>query len=454
MTKNFNPPIPPPTPNDAPVPRYTSYPTAPHFQAGVNAETYGDWLGGIGGEDTLSLYFHVPFCAAMCWYCGCHTKVVNRTQPVADYAGLLAREIRLAADAIPADPGVVHVHWGGGTPTMLSAHGFSSLMDTARRHFRFTVDAEVAVEIDPRTLTRDMARTLARAGVTRASLGVQDFNIRVQEAINRIQPFEVTENAVTWLRQAGIEDINFDLMYGLPEQSADDVVRSIDLAHRLGPDRLALFGYAHVPWMKTHQKMIDENALPGGLERMAQIKAAEKPLGEWGYRAIGLDHFAKPGDALAIAFDKGRLRRNFQGYTTDEARTLLGFGASAIGSLAEGYVQNETALGGWSRAIRAGRFAVVRGIELSADDRLRRAVIERLMCGLEADPVAMAADFGLDETFAPELAALEPMAANGLVTVTGNRIHITAEGRPLMRTVAAVFDRYLETGAARHSRAV
>jgi len=452
--KNLRSAAAPVNPYDAPVPRYTSYPTAPHFQAGVNAETYGGWLNRIGGEDTLSLYFHVPFCAAMCWYCGCHTKVVKRTRPVTDYAGLLAREIALSADAIPAHPGVVHVHWGGGTPTMLSADDFSSLMDTARRHFRFTGDAEVAVEIDPRTLTRDMARTLAGAGVTRASLGVQDFNAHVQEAINRIQPFEVTENAVNWLREAGIEDINFDLMYGLPEQSVDDVVRSIDLAHRLDPDRLALFGYAHVPWMKTHQKMIDEDALPGGLDRMAQVEAAAKRLGERGYRAIGLDHFAKPGDALSIALDKGRLRRNFQGYTTDKARVLLGFGASAIGSLAEGYVQNEAALGGWGRSIRAGRFAVVRGVELTADDRLRRAIIEKLMCGLEADPGAMAADFGLDETFAPELAALEPMVADGLVTVTENRIHITETGRPLMRTVAAVFDRYLETGVARHSRAV
>ena len=206
--------------------------------------------------------------------------------------------------------------------------------------------------------------------------------------------------------------------------------------------------------MKTHQKMIDEDALPGGLDRMAQVEAAAKRLDERGYRAIGLDHFAKPGDALSIALDKGRLRRNFQGYTTDKASVLLGFGTSAIGSLPQGYVQNDTSSRGYRRSIDDGTLPIVRGIELTADDRLRRAVIEKLMCGLEADLGAIAAEYGLDETFAPELEALEPMVADGLVLVTENRIHITEEGRPLMRTVAAVFDRYLETGVARHSRAV
>ena len=265
---------------DGRVPRYTSYPTAPHFQPGVTAETYGDWLSAIGGDDTLSLYFHVPFCAAMCWYCGCHTKVVKRHQPVADYAAVLHKELSLVADAVAASPNVVHVHWGGGTPTMLSKKDFSSLMGAVRKRFRFAADAEVAVEIDPRTLGREMAETLAQAGVTRASLGVQDFNRHVQEAINRVQPFEITAAAVEDLRNAGIDAINFDLMYGLPGQSVDDVVRSVDLAVRLLPDRLALFGYAHVPWMKTHQRMIDEAALPGGPERMSQVKAAAKRLAD------------------------------------------------------------------------------------------------------------------------------------------------------------------------------
>ena len=437
-----------------PVPRYTSYPTAPHFQPGVTAATYRDWLSAIDGDDTLSLYFHVPFCAAMCWYCGCHTKVVKRYPPVADYAAVLGKELSLVADAVAESPNVVHVHWGGGTPTMLSKNDFSSLMGAVRKRFRFAADAEVAVEIDPRTLDKEMAATLAQAGVTRASLGVQDFNRHVQEAINRVQPFATTAAAVEDLRDAGIDAINFDLMYGLPGQSVDDVVRSVDLAVRLWPDRLALFGYAHVPWMKIHQRLIDEAALPGGPERMSQAMAAAKRLAEHGYRPIGLDHFARPGDALAVALDEGRLRRNFQGYTTDRAATLLGFGASAIGSMAEGYVQNAAPLGEYARAIRQGRFAVVRGIELTADDRLRRALIEGLMCGLEVDLEATAGRFGVAESFSTELAALVPMVSDGLVEVKGGRIRVTAKGQPWMRTVAAQFDRYLEPGEARHSRAV
>jgi oxygen-independent coproporphyrinogen-3 oxidase len=295
---------------------------------------------------------------------------------------------------------------------------------------------------------------LALAGVNRASLGVQDFNDHVQQAINRIQPFDVTERAVEWLKEAGIKAINFDLMYGLPGQTVDDVIRTVDQAVRLGPDRLAVFGYAHVPWMKAHQRMIDEDRLPPGPERLAQALAAGRRLGEHGYRAIGLDHFARPGDALTQALDEGRLRRNFQGYTTDRSSVLLGFGASSIGSLAEGYVQNQVPFADYGRAIRKGRLAAARGIQLTDDDRLRRAVIERLMCGLDADLDEMAAGFGLDETFAPELAALKPLAGDGLVDIRGSLVRITEQGRPWMRTIAAQFDRYLETGEARHSRAV
>jgi oxygen-independent coproporphyrinogen-3 oxidase len=439
---------------DAAVPRYTSYPTAPHFRPDVTADTYRDWLVGIGADGALSLYFHIPFCKAMCWYCGCHTKVVRRYRPIADYAALLAREMALVAAELRARPPVVHVHWGGGTPTMLDAGDFSALMAAARRHFRFAGNAEVAVEIDPRTLDRSMIEALAAAGITRASLGVQDFNLHVQQAINRVQPFSVTAEAVRRLRDCGISAINFDLMYGLPGQSVADVVRTVDRAATLAPDRLALFGYAHVPWIKTHQRMIDETALPGGRERLAQAEEAAARLVAHGYRRIGLDHFARPGDALANALDAGRLKRNFQGYTDDRAKTLLGFGASAISSLPEGYVQNEVPLATYGRAIKAARLATARGFGLSADDRLRRHVIERLMCGLEVDLAAAAAAHGIDEPFADELARLATMAANGAVELEGTWVRISERGRPWMRTVAAVFDRYLDSGIARHSRAV
>ncbi len=440
---------------DAPVPRYTSYPTAPHFHEGVDAEVYRDWLAAIPRDERLSLYLHVPYCTRMCWYCGCHTKVVRQYGPVGDYARSLEREVALVADAVPEGPRVTHVHWGGGTPTMLSSEDFTVLMSALRQGFSFAAEAEVAVEIDPRTLTKDKVLALARAGVTRASLGVQDFNEITQQAINRIQPFEMSAESVGWLRDADISAINFDLMYGLPHQTVELVVKTVDLAASLKPDRLALFGYAHVPWMKTHQRMIDEAALPGATERLLQAEAAAERLAEHGYRRIGLDHFARADDSLARAADDGRLRRNFQGYTDDQAGVLLGFGASAIGGLPQGYVQNAVPFGTYAEAIASGQLATSRGVEVDADDRLRRAVIERLMCDLAVDLSQFGGDPGAPpDRFAQELSALAPMVRDGLVAIDGSRVLITDVGQPLMRTVCAVFDRYLASGKGRHSRAV
>lgn len=444
---------------DSPVPRYTSYPTAPQFHPGVNAKTYCKWLENVGNGDAVSLYFHVPFCTRMCWYCGCHTKVVRRYSPVADYADLLRREIGLVAAAMHASPTVTHVHWGGGTPTMLSEADFADLMTTAREHFHFAGDAEIAVEIDPRTLTKDKAEALAAAGVTRASLGVQDFNDAVQQAVDRVQPYEMTAESVAWLRAAGVSRINFDLMYGLPRQTADDAIRTADLAAGLEPDRIAIFGYAHVPWMKSHQKMIDEATLPDSTERLEQSEASTARLMAHGYRRIGLDHFARPDDAMVRALDAGTLKRNFQGYTTDRATALIGFGASAIGSLREGYVQNAAPFKAYADAIKAGRPAVTRGVRLDDDDRLRRAVIERLMCDLAVDLDAVSAEHGatgarLNDSFSDAFSALKPMQEDGLVEIEGGRITITEQGRPLMRSVCAAFDRYLGAGPGRHSRAV
>ena len=435
--------------DDARVPRYTSYPTAPHFHGGIDAAVYGEWLTRLGTESPVSLYFHVPFCTRMCWYCGCHTRIVGRYEPVAEYVEALAREIDLVADTIAARPLVTHVHWGGGTPTMLSPAHFEGLMADLARRFRLSGDAEIAVEIDPRTLDGDRISALAECGVTRASLGIQDLTPGVQRAVNRVQPFAMVADAVTALREAGIAEINFDLMYGLPHQTVDDVIATVDRVAGLAPDRLAVFGYAHVPWMKTHQRMIDEADLADGPERRAQAEAAAERLVGHGYRRIGLDHFAAAGDALTAAHDNGELRRNFQGYTTDRAASLIGFGASAIGALADGYVQNAVPVGQYAGDISGGRLAVRRGIALTADDRVRRDVIEKLMCQLAVDLS------GLGEgCFADELSRLAPMAADGLVEIDDGHIRVTEAGRPLLRSVCAVFDRYLGTGAARHSRAV
>lgn len=440
---------------DRRVPRYTSYPTAPHFHPGVNAATYERWLAAMAPDDPLSLYFHVPFCHEMCWYCGCYTKVVRRYGPVGDYAATMTAEVAIIGGLMGARPPVTHMHWGGGTPTILSADDLERLIGEVRDSFNVAPDAEIAVEMDPRTMTEDRVRALARAGVNRASLGVQDFNEHVQKAINRIQPFEMTAQVVGWLRDAGIDAINFDLMYGLPYQTVDDVHRSVELAASLRPDRLAAFGYAHVPWMKSHQKMIPDEALPDAWQRFEQAEATAQGLVERGYRRIGLDHFALESDAMTEALDQGRLHRNFQGYTTDEASTLIGFGASSIGALPQGYVQNAQPLRGWAEAVHAGRPAVVKGIALSDEDRLRRSVIERLMCDLEVDLAAETARHGKTaDHFRDEMEALGPMIVDGIAALDGTVIRITETGRPLMRTICALFDSYLDSGVGKHSQAV
>lgn len=431
------------------VPRYTSYPTAPHFTAAVGPEIYADWLRALSADTTLSLYLHVPYCAKLCLYCGCNTKIVRRRDPIDAYADTLAREIERVA-ALTGRHKVSSIHWGGGTPSMLGASRLAELADGIAVEFDLSDISEHAIEIDPRQCDPEFVRTLAAIGVNRASLGVQEFSAHVQEAIGRVQPFGQVASAVAALRAAGIADLNFDLMYGLPHQSESDLKHSIGLADTLAPSRIALFGYAHVPWFKTHQRMIDATALPGASERLAQAEAARAMLISLGYVPIGFDHFAKPGDSLAQAATAHRLRRNFQGYTTDNASALIAFGASAIGRLPQGFVQNASDTAGYTRAIEAGGFATVRGKALSSDDDVRARIIERLMCDLAVD----LDDVPGNEEFADAFTALAPLAADGLVAIDGRRITVTEAGRPFVRLAASAFDAYLANGTARHSRAV
>ncbi len=437
------------------VPRYTSYPTAPHFGPAVGPEQYAGWLAQLDTDRAGSLYLHVPFCKAMCWYCGCHTKIVARYDPIAEYLGHLRREIALVADTLPGRLKIRHIHFGGGTPTMMAPADFESLIALLRQRFDVLPDAEIAVEIDPRTLTEEMAQALGRAGGNRASLGVQDFDEGVQKAVNRLQPLAMTERAVTWLRSNGIGAINLDLMYGLPLQTVDSVARSAEIALGLDPARLAVFGYAHVPWMKSHQKKIDESALADSLGRWRQFSAIASVLNAGGYRLIGLDHFARPEDELSVMQAAGKLHRNFQGYTTDDADILLGFGASSIGELPQGYIQNAVPFDQYAQAIEEGRFATAKGYALAGDDRVRRAAIVRLMCDLSVDVGAVAAAHGYDAGFFDaELAGMGDLVADGVAVVDGRRVTVPDSAQPLMRIVAARFDTYLSTGAGRHSRAV
>ena len=440
---------------DQPVPRYTSYPTALHFYDGINEEVYRGWLSDLPSDEPLSLYFHIPFCHSLCWFCGCHTKIVQRYTPIADYLKALTREIELVKECFSSKRKLRHLHFGGGTPTILESDDVYKVGEILHRHFSFDDATDFALEIDPRTVDEAKIAAWADIGLTRASLGVQDINPDVQEAVHRIQPFENTAQVVEWLRNHGIQGINFDLMYGLPRQTVPHVLATVDKLLTLEPGRLALFGYAHVPWMKRHQKLIQEKELPGPEDRLFQSEAARERLIEGGYVQIGLDHFAQANDSLAHALKHGTLHRNFQGYTTDDTKILIGLGASSIGSLPQGYVQNTAPIRQYIEAVHAGHLPITRGVSLREDDFLRRAVIERLMCDLKVDLEKIAHDFGKEIThFDREFAALKPLEADGLVEVNGHMVHVLPEGRPLLRTVCSVFDTYLQPGAGQHSHAV
>jgi oxygen-independent coproporphyrinogen-3 oxidase len=436
------------------VPRYTSYPTAPHFSKEIGDAEMRGWLAALDPHASLSLYFHVPFCREICAYCGCHTKAVRQEAPLTAYKETLLREVEMTARTTCAR-GVSSIHWGGGTPSILGPARFGEIVERVRDLFDVTRETEHAIELDPRILDDEMVEALARAGVNRASFGVQDLNAHVQEAAGRVQPFEIVARAVAMLRGAGITAINLDLMYGLPHQSVADVERTAATAASLDPQRLAVFGYAHVPWFKANQKLIDAAALPGAAERLAQAAAVRLVLERAGYEAIGLDHFARASDPLAIAAREGRMRRNFQGYTIDAATALLPFGVSSIGRLPQGFVGNATDLAGWRRAVEADRFPVTRGLVFSIEDLARADIIERLMCDFTADFGAIALEHGFSiDAFDDARPALSGLERDGVVEVSGRRVSVTEHGRPFVRLAAAAFDAYLDAGAARHSAAV
>jgi oxygen-independent coproporphyrinogen-3 oxidase len=436
------------------IPRYTSYPTAPHFSPAVGATLYRNWLSALPAEARLSLYLHVPFCWSLCWYCGCHTKVALHREPIDRCVAMLEREIALVSKPAGGRR-VAHLHWGGGTPTIVGPSGFLALMSSLRERFSFEADAEIAVEIDPRRLDVDMAAALGTVGVTRASIGIQTFDDRVQRAVNRVQTLEATRVCVDRLRRAGISALNVDLLYGLPHQTVASCEATVAAALELMPARISVFGYAHVPAMKRHQRLLDEAALPGGEERLRQEQAIGEALVRAGFVRIGLDHYARPEDTLARAQAQGRLRRNFQGYTDDPADALIGFGASSIGQLPQGYIQNAASISEWAQSIERGEFATVRGMALTREDRLRADIIERLMCDLGADIPAILHRHGFAPGFLDaELAELESLAADGLVRVDRGVIGVPETARTLIRRIASVFDAYLRPEEGRHAVAV
>ncbi len=437
---------------DGNVPRYTSYPTAVEFSNAVDEDSVAGWLGEVSLEERLSVYVHIPFCKRLCWYCGCNTRAVRNRSLISDYIAFVGDELALLERALPGRPHVGAIHLGGGTPNMLSREDLGSLFRALRHVFKVSPGAEIAAELDPAVLTEAWVKAAAFHGLTRASIGVQDLSPHVQQAVNRIESFEVVQRAVGWLRDAGIASINLDLMYGLPRQRTEDVMRTLDTILTLRPERLALFGYAHVPWVKSHQKLIDQDDLPGAAERLEQSEAAASLLEAEGYVRIGLDHFALPDDPLAVAMQQKRLRRNFQGYTADPHMTLIGVGASSISSLPQGYYQNDPTELGWRRRVQEGRLPVVRGVTLTDEDRFRGAIIETLMCRREVDLDVVCAEYGRSPAeLGPELEVLAGMQADGLVGLSGDTVALTPLGQPWLRSVARVFD--LRSGAqSRFSR--
>jgi oxygen-independent coproporphyrinogen-3 oxidase len=436
------------------VPRYTSYPTAPHFHGGIDGMCYARWLGETDPHKPVSLYLHVPFCDQLCWFCGCHTKQVRRYDPVADYLDALGAEIALAARILPGRRNVSAVHFGGGSPTVIEPDDIDSLRAKLDDAFDLDPDCEISVEIDPRNVDHDKLEAWHRFGITRASLGVQDFDPDVQRAINRRQSFEQTQAVVGALRKAGIGSINLDILYGLPLQTTETLRRTIDLAVSMRPNRIALFGYAHVPWVKKHQSLIDQDTLPGPAERFDMASDGAAQLAEAGYIALGIDHFADQDDNLAAAASDGRMRRNFQGYTTDDAETLIGFGASSIGRLPQGYVQNSVSAADYIRKVRAGELPTMRGFALSLSDRIIGRLIESLMCDFSFSISDLKRAFGAEvDSLLVEAAGIAALEG-AIVSFDGDTFFVKPEGQPFVRTIASRFDRYLTRNKARHSAAV
>lgn len=440
---------------EARLPRYTSYPTAPKFSSAVNADIYGDWLAAIEPGTEASIYAHIPFCRSMCWYCGCHTTITKRDEPIHDYIDILRREIGLVSSRTTGKLKIRHLHFGGGTPTIMQPQEFCDLIGLLRQRFDFLADAAIAVEIDPRTLKTDMAQALGKAGVTRASLGVQSFDPVVQRAINRIQTEEQTAKAVTELRDAGVRDINFDLIYGLPHQTVQSCIDTARTALTMHPQRFSVFGYAHIPTFKKHQKMIDANTLPDTAARNEQAEAISDVLCAAGYVRIGLDHYALPEDDMAIASKTGHLRRNFQGYTTDSCDTLIGLGASSIGRVRQGYIQNEVAPGQYAQRIAAGSLATVKGYQMTVEDRARAHIIERIMCDFRVNLDEIASLYGLDaEPLLSENRRLKQLLDDGIVALNDNKVEVDREHRFLIRSVAASFDAYIDDASRQFSKAI
>ena len=443
------------SPPKANVPRYTSYPTANHFVPGGGSALTEQFHAAIRDAQTVSVYIHIPYCDRMCWFCGCHTKQTASYEPVRRYIGTLRKEVLLLAATLGKKPDLARLHLGGGSPSLLRLEELVALKHGLADCFNITPETEVSIELDPSDLDTKQLGHLMAFGMTRASIGVQDFDPAVQGAINRPQSFELTRDIVLALRGAGIASINIDMLYGLPYQTPQRVADTVTKVLSLHPERIALFGYAHVPWMKPHQKLIPVAALPGAEQRLSDAIHAAELIVAAGYDAIGIDHFAMPADRLALAAHNGTLRRNFQGYVEDNCNVLIGLGASSISQFPGGFLQNEVASGRYAAAIEAGHFAYDRGIAITIDDRARGWIIEQIMCAFGFSKERLAEQLGGK---AEAYWSLAQEVAHGnmknWIDFTAQRFSVRKDARPFARSIAAAFDSGFSPATSRHSAAV
>jgi oxygen-independent coproporphyrinogen III oxidase len=438
---------------EARVPRYTSYPTAPHFSPSVGEAEFRSWLGAIAPDSQISLYIHVPFCRRLCWFCACRTQGTTSDDPVLAYVETLKSELRLLAGALPGGVTLSRLHWGGGTPTLLPAAAIADLSAAIRDVAPMAPGGEFSVEIDPNEMDDARLDALAAAGMNRASIGVQDFDPMIQKVIGRDQSFEITKTAADKLRARGIRSLNADILFGLPHQTKARISESVQKLLTLSPDRIALYGYAHVPWMARRQVMIPSDTLPRPEERLRLFEAARDLLVWDGYREIGIDHFARPDDGLAVAQEAGALRRNFQGYTDDTAPALIGLGASAISRFPQGYAQNASGTSDYVKAVRSGHFSTVRGHRFTGEDLMRARIIEALMCDFHVDAEEIRRDHGISKAALDDIFARVFKEFGGMVRIDDAGLSIPDEARPLTRMIARAFDAY-DLAKAGHSPAV
>lgn len=438
---------------DAKVPRYTSYPTAPHFSNDVGPDLYGDWISGIAPGSQVSLYVHVPFCRNLCWFCACRTQGTQTDSPLAAYLETLKAELTLLKKRLPAGVTLSRLHWGGGTPTLFPGPMIDELAGAIFDVAPMAEGGEFSVEIDPNEIDEGRMDALARNGLNRASIGVQDFDPEIQKTIGRIQGYDLTRDAAELIRSRGIQSLNADILYGLPHQTKARITESVQKLLSLHPDRVALYGYAHVPWMAKRQQLIPSDALPTPEARLELFETARRLFLWDNYAEIGIDHFATQEDGLTRALKGGTLRRNFQGYTDDTAEVLIGVGASSISRFPQGYAQNAPATGAHTAKIREGKFSISRGHAFKGEDRLRARMIEMLMCDFRVDAREIRAQFGVSQGWLNEQFARVNARFEGLLNVSPEGLNIPHEARPLARIIARDFDAY-DLSKAGHSSAI